>query len=149
MTFKILMNEPFLIAPETIMFLVYKSLLITSSTVVFLIPDVFWSTVNGVQPVIKKWHLGVGINEAINPTISLFMQPGYLRVVVDAAITVETIELIYSNVGCKSFNQSTAILFRALLSSTTTESAFKVSHFKLNKQLYGYTTTSLMSGNTE
>lgn len=75
------------------------------------------------------------MSEAISPTISLFMNPGYLRVVVEAAITVETIELIYSNVGCNSFSLSTAILFKALLSSTTTESAFNVSLFKESKQL--------------
>lgn len=75
------------------------------------------------------------MSEAISPTISLFINPGYLRVVVEAAITVETIELIYSNVGCKSFSLSTAILFKALLSSTTTESAFNVSLFKESKQL--------------
>lgn len=52
-----------------------------------------WSTislVNGVYEVIKKWHRGVGINEAIIPTRSLCMYPGYLRVVVLADITVDT-----------------------------------------------------------
>lgn len=38
----------------------------------------------------RKWHLGVGIREAIMPTRSLFMYPGYRSVVVEADITVET-----------------------------------------------------------
>jgi len=63
------------------------------------------------------------------------MYPGYHRVVVDAAITVETIAFICSNVGWRSFNRSTAILLRALLSRTTTESALSVSLFKDSKQL--------------
>ena len=90
-----------------------------------------------MYPVMRKWQRGVGISEAIKPTMSLFIYPGYLRVVVDAAITVDTIELIYSNVGWRSFNQSTAILFKALLSKTTTESAFRVSLLRDSKQLYG------------
>jgi hypothetical protein len=48
------------------------------------------SKVRGVYPVIKKWHLGVGMREAINPMRSLFMYPGYLNVVVLAAMTVDT-----------------------------------------------------------
>jgi len=44
----------------------------------------------GVYPVIKKWHLGVGIRDANKPIRSLFMYPGYLKVVVLADITVET-----------------------------------------------------------
>ena len=43
-------------------------------------------------PVIRKWHLGVGMRLATRPMRSLFMYPGYRRVVVDAAITVETRE---------------------------------------------------------
>jgi len=81
--------------------------------------------------------------------MSLFMNPGYLSVVVEAAMTVDTIELIYSNVGCNNFSLSTAILLSALLSNTTTESAFKVNLLSDKRQLYGYTTTSLLSGNTE
>jgi hypothetical protein len=39
--------------------------------------DLTWrSTVKGVYPVIRKWHLGVGIKEARRPTKSLFMYPG-------------------------------------------------------------------------
>jgi hypothetical protein len=45
-----------------------------------------------VYPVIKKCALGVGISEANKPTKSLFIYPGYLRVDVLAAITVETNE---------------------------------------------------------
>lgn len=48
------------------------------------------SSDSGVYPVTRKWHLGVGMSEATSPTRSLFMYPGYLRVVVDAAMTVET-----------------------------------------------------------
>ena len=47
-----------------------------------------------MYPVIKKWHLGVGINEAISPIKSLFIYPGYLKVVVDALIIVDTIEFV-------------------------------------------------------
>jgi hypothetical protein len=47
-----------------------------------------------VYPVIKKWHLGVGIKEAISPIKSLFIYPGYLKVVVDALIIVDTIEFV-------------------------------------------------------
>ena len=67
----------------------------TSRTVVFLIfcySD--GSKTRGVYPVIKKWHLGVGIKEAMRPIKSLFIYPGYLRVVVDAPMIVETIEFV-------------------------------------------------------
>ena len=47
-----------------------------------------------MYPVIKKWHLGVGTKPAKIPTKSLFIYPGYLSVVVDAAITVATRELV-------------------------------------------------------
>jgi hypothetical protein len=49
------------------------------------------ATVMGVYPVIRKWHLGVGISEANRPMRSLFMYPGYLRVVVLAHMMVDTI----------------------------------------------------------
>lgn len=49
---------------------------------------------------------------------SLFIYPGYLRVVVDADITVETNELVYSIVGLDTFKRSTKILFNAVLSNT-------------------------------
>ena len=77
------------------MFLVWRSRRITSRTVVFLMFYYsVWSKINGVYPVIKKWHLGVGIREAISPIKSLFMYPGYLKVVVDALIIVDTIEFV-------------------------------------------------------
>ena len=131
------------------MFLVCNNLLMTSSTVVFLIFCFsFESRIKGVYPVIKKWHLGVGINEAISPIKSLFIYPGYLRVVVDALIIVETIEFVWAKVGYASLSLSVAILVKALLSITTTASALSVNLFKLNKQLYGYTTTSFSFGKT-
>ena len=40
----------------------------------------------------RKWHRGVGMREAIIPTRSLFIYPGYLNVWVLAAMTVETYE---------------------------------------------------------
>ena len=130
-------------------FLVCKRRLITSNTVVFL---TFYysvgSRINGVYPVIKKWHLGVGIKEAINPIKSLFIYPGYLKVVVDALIIVDTIELVYAKVGCVSLSRSVAILVKALLSITTVASAFKVSLFIVRRQLYGCTTTSFSFGKT-
>ena len=71
------MYFPFLTLEETRMFLVCSSLLITSSTVVFLTEVLsilsFPDTVSGVYPVIKKWHLGVGIKLATSPIKSLFM----------------------------------------------------------------------------
>ena len=117
------------------MFLVCNSLLITSRTVVFLMEVAFLSTVSGVYPVIKKWHLGVGMSEAISPIRSLFMYPGYLRVVVDADMIVLTMELVYEKVGFYNLSLSVAILVKALLSMTTTASALRTSLFKVNKQL--------------
>lgn len=77
-----------------------------------------------MYPVMRKWHLGVGTNPAKILTKSLFIYPGYLKVVVDAAITVATNEFVYETVGIGIFNLSTAILFKAVLSKTTTASAF-------------------------
>lgn len=107
----------------------------TSNTVVFLIEVVFLSTVSGVYPVIRKWHLGVGINDATNPIKSLFIYPGYLKVVVEADIIVLTMEFVYAKVGFYSFNLSVAILVKALLSITTQASALRTSLFKESKQL--------------
>lgn len=109
------------------------------------------STVRGVYPVIRKWHLGVGINDARRPTKSLFIYPGYRRVVVLADITVETSEFVWEKVGFERWRRSTAILFNAVLSRTTTQSAFCVKRLRVNRELYGCTTTSLVSiwlGNT-
>jgi len=76
------------------------------------------------------------------------MYPGYLKVVVEALIIVDTIELVYAKVGCVSLSRSVAILVKALLSITTVASAFKVSLFILRRQLYGCTTTSFSFGKT-
>ena len=79
----------------------------------------------------------MGIREAIKPIRSLFMYPGYLRVVVLALIMVDTIEFVYAKVGWVSLSLSVAILVKALLSITTVASAFKVNLFMESKQLYG------------
>ena len=73
MMFKMDMYFPFLVGALTMMLFGWSSLLITSKTVVFLMLDICLSIVRGVYPVIRKWHLGVGIKEAIKPTMSLFM----------------------------------------------------------------------------
>ena len=87
----------------------------------------------------------MGTKPANKPTKSLFIYPGYLKVVVDAAITVATNEFVYDTVGIGIFNLSTAILFNAVLSNTTTASALQANLFNVSKLLYGYTTTSLVS----
>jgi hypothetical protein len=88
-----------------------------------------------VYPVIKKWHLGVGIREAIRPIKSLFMYPGYLRVVVEALIIVETIEFVCAKVGWVNLSLSVAIRVRALLSITTVASALRTNLFIVKRQL--------------
>jgi hypothetical protein len=65
------------------------------------------------------------------------MYPGYRRVVVEAAITFATSELVYELVGMGILSRSTAIRFRAVLSRTTTASALQASLFSVNKLLYG------------
>jgi len=55
---------------------------------------------------------------------SLFMYPGYLRVVVEAHMIVLTMELICPIVGFCSLSLSVAILCKALLSMMTEASAF-------------------------
>lgn len=75
---------PFLVEALIIIFFVYNSLLMTSNTVVLRIEVICLSTHRGVYPVIRKWHLGVGIKDANNPIKSLFIYPGYLNVVVEA-----------------------------------------------------------------
>ena len=75
----------------------------------------------------RKWHRGVGTNEATNPTRSLFVYPGYLKVVVDAAMTVLTNELTRCTLGFRIRSRSTAMRFNTVLSSTTTQSALRVS----------------------
>lgn len=76
------------------------------------------------------------------------MYPGYLRVVVDALMMVDTMELVCAKVGWVSFNRSVAILVKALLSITTVASEFNVNLLAVSRQLYGYTTTSLSFGKT-
>ena len=44
-------------------------------------------------------YLGVGIRGEISPMRSLFMKEGYLSVVVDTDIIVDTNSLIWANVG--------------------------------------------------
>ena len=67
------MYLPFLVGALTMMLLGCNNLRITSKTVVFLMLEVCFSMVRGVYPVMRKWHLGVGIKEARSPAISLFM----------------------------------------------------------------------------
>jgi len=74
---------------------------------------------------------------ATKPTRSLFMYPGYLRVVVLAAITVDTSEFVCANVGVSTCSLSTAIRSNAVLSSVTTQSHCIMSRFKVNIELYG------------
>ncbi len=58
------------------MFFVCNNRLMTSNTVVFLTAETLDSIVNGVYPVMRKWHRGVGMREATRPTKSLFIYPG-------------------------------------------------------------------------
>ena len=53
----------------------------------------------------------------------------------EALIIVDTIELVWANVGWANFNLSVAILVKALLSITTTASVFNVNLFNASKQL--------------
>ena len=83
----------------------------------------------------RKWHRGVGTKEATNPTKSLFVYPGYLKVVVEAAMTVDTNEFTWCTLGFGIRNLSTAILFNAVLSRTTTQSAFTANLFNVKMEL--------------
>lgn len=67
----------------------------------------------------------------------------YRSVVVLTDIIVETSLLICVKLGFWIWSRSDAILLSAVLSKTTTQSAHCVSLFKVNKELYGCTTTSL------
>lgn len=73
------------------------------------------------------------------------MYEGYLSVVVLTDIIVETSLFIWVKLGFCMCNLSDAILFKAVLSKTTTQSAHWVNLFNVNKELYGCTTTSLIS----
>ena len=80
------------------------------------------------------------------------MYPGYRNVVVLAAITADTSAFVCANVGFWMCSRSTAMRFSAVLSNTTTQSALRVNRFSVSNELYGCTTTSLVSfwfGNTE
>ena len=129
---------------ETIVFFACSSRRITSSTDVFLtlltaralpLSSVELMLSSGVYPVIKKWHRGVGTSDAINPTRSLFMYPGYLRVVVLAAMTVETSELACAKLGFSICSRSIAMRLSAVLSSTTVLSQFCTSLFSVSTLL--------------
>ena len=65
------------------------------------------------------------------------MYPGYLNVLVDAAITVETSELSSETDGVSIRSRSDAIRFKAALSRTTTESALVVKRLRASNELYG------------
>ena len=56
---------------------------------------------------------------------------------VDALIIVDTNSLICENDGVSMRKRSTAILFKAVLSKTTTQSALWVSLFKVNSEFFG------------
>ena len=55
--------------------------------------------------------------------------------VVEAAMTVETIELTWEKLGLLILSLSTAILFNAWLSKTTTESELLTRRFKVKTEL--------------
>ena len=62
--------------------------------------------------------------------------------VVEAAMTVDTRELSCGTVGFVRRSLSTAMEVKAVLSSTTTASALRVSLLSVKMLLYGCTTTS-------
>lgn len=72
-----------------------------------------------------------------------FMYEGYLKVVVRTDIIVETSLEISAKLGFWICNLSEAILFRAVLSKTSTQSAHGASLLKAKNERYGCTTTSL------
>mmetsp|Transcript_9266 Transcript_9266/g.32186 ORF Transcript_9266/g.32186 Transcript_9266/m.32186 type:complete len:217 (+) Transcript_9266:251-901(+) len=120
----------------TMMFFVCSRRRITSSTVVLrTVAPALLSTVSGVYPVMRKWHRGVGMRLATRPTRSLFMYPGYRRVVVLAAITVDTRELVCAKLGFSMLSLSTAMRFSAVLSSTTTLSQLSARRFRVSRLL--------------
>jgi hypothetical protein len=63
------------------------------------------------------------------------MYPGYLSVVVDAAITIATREFVCETVGIGILSLSTAILLSAVLSNTTTASAFYAKRRRVSNEL--------------
>jgi len=60
-------------------------------------------------------------------------------------MTVETRLLVWLKDGLGMCRRSTAMRLSAVLSSTTTASAFSVSRLSVSTLLYGCTTTSLVS----
>lgn len=67
----------------------------------------------------------------------------HLRVAVETDIMLETRELIWEKVGLLIWRRSEAMRLSAVLSSTTTQSALWVRRFRVRRELYGWTTTSL------
>ena len=65
------------------------------------------------------------------------MYPGYLSVEVLVAITFETREFVWENVGEATLIWSMAIRFKAALSKTTTQSALLVNRLSVKSELYG------------
>lgn len=61
--------------------------------------------------------------------------PGYLRVAVEAAMTVDTSMLVWLKVGLAMRRRSTAMRLRAVLSSTTTASALRVRRLRVSREL--------------
>ena len=60
---------------------------------------------------------------------------GVRHLVGEALHSVFTRELSWLTVGFDNFNLSTAIRFNAVLSNTTTASAFNVNRFKVSNEL--------------
>lgn len=75
----------------------------------------------------------------------VFVYYSYLNVAVLALMIVETKVLICANEGFCIWRRSLAILLRAVLSKTITQSALSVNLFSVNRELYGCTTTSLIN----
>ena len=65
----------------------------------------------------------------------MFIYPGYLRVVVDADITVDTKEFMCSKLVFCCLSHVPAIFVRAVLSRTTVQSVFKANLFSVSKEL--------------
>jgi hypothetical protein len=63
------------------------------------------------------------------------MYPGYLRVVVEAAMTVDTREFVCAKVGFSMWSLSVTIRWSAVLSSTTTASALSVKRLRVRMEL--------------
>ena len=88
----------------TIMFFGWRRRLHTSRTVVFLDTPSSVSPNSGVLPVIGKCNKGSGVRRAINSFKLLFMNPGYLKVDVEACMMVETKPLTWSTSGIMMYS---------------------------------------------